>query len=67
MERWNLTSAAGSKGIGASDGREEGGRNPPVLEYTEGDLIISQPYKLSRLCQMKILKRETLGYGTMGL
>ena len=30
------TSVAGSKdpGMGARDGRDEGGKNPPVLEYT---------------------------------
>ena len=38
MMEAGLTSAPGSKGIGASDGREEGGRKPPVLEYTEGEL-----------------------------
>ena len=40
-----LTSGPGSKapGIGASDGSEEGGRKPPVLEYTEEDLLISNP------------------------
>ena len=36
MVEAGLTSAPGSKGIGASDGREEGGRKPPVLEYTGG-------------------------------
>ena len=40
------TSVADSKdpGMGARDGREEGGKNPPVLEYTSRKDFFLQNY-----------------------